>query len=1725
MKNNNMNFNEEQSLLDKTPYFIDGAQHKLNLLKAHSGYEYYLDLVVEDPNEKVIKLKLDEYLNVPIEVIEQLNDGNVGVTFDKLSSLLTLDISKVVPNFMSSKEFRVIKIAINTFSKDIIEGETKSIHYQNVNNQLNEILNLNFSSKQRLETYSVPNEADTTSTVGEQKQKPTNINLVNGGFEYPALSDDDWNNLPALKNNLGLVNIPWSSNPTPTSQIYKVYITYDSPVFGRERIGWRPLVLQHGVDPTELRAKSIEFMKNRSLVSGESAYAGRLIPSPQGRQFVELNASYFTKLYQTVLTTPGIKTRWSLSHTGQKAGMGNGDTLGVQFGPTPEVKDSNYDQKYYTDDLEWSHGKEANWKEHKGSYVIPNGQTSTTFGFYAAKTWNNNQVNGNYLDDIKFTNPSFITLDKTVNGMKVATGRPSNLFTYKLTAKNQGEMAATDIWITDEIPNYLEVDEKTLPAGATYNRNTRLVTMPKILKIDIGKSVTFSFKVRLTHQDRYENSKGYLRIDNGAKIVYKDLNFVDMIYENYSNIVTIIPEMVGKIKIIKKNDLGELKAGAKYQIRDAKGTIVVSNAVAITGSDGTYVSADLPIGDYTVTETKAPDGHDLPKPASTATKKVTIKNNQIVPVEFKNDRQGRIVIKKIDKETKAVLAGAEFRVLNSAGQEVGTRLKTGSTGQVTSGYLTAGSYTIEETAAPVNYDLSSPKSQKVTLKVGETTQPVVFENTRQKGGLQIIKQDDTKKRLANAKYIVKNASGSQVGSGQTNAEGVYTLTNLPTGKYTVTESAAPAGHVSSPVEGNNRMIEVVKGQTATMTFTNTRQGRIVIKKIDKETKAVLAGAEFRVLNSAGQEVGTRLKTGSTGQVTSGYLTAGSYTIEETAAPVNYDLSSPKSQKVTLKVGETTQPVVFENTRQKGGLQIIKQDDTKKRLANAKYIVKNASGSQVGSGQTNAEGVYTLTNLPTGKYTVTESAAPAGHVSIPVEGNNRTIEVVKGQTATMTFTNTRQGRIVIKKIDKETKAVLAGAEFRVLNSAGQEVGTRLKTGSTGQVTSGYLTAGSYTIEETAAPVNYDLSSPKSQKVTLKVGETTQPVVFENTRQKGGLQIIKQDDTKKRLANAKYIVKNASGSQVGSGQTNAEGVYTLTNLPTGKYTVTESAAPAGHVSSPVEGNNRTIEVVKGQTATMTFTNTRQGRIVIKKIDKESKAVLAGAEFRVLNSAGQEVGTRLKTGSTGQVTSGYLTAGSYTIEETAAPVNYDLSSPKSQKVTLKVGETTQPVVFENTRQKGGLQIIKQDDTKKRLANAKYIVKNASGSQVGSGQTNAEGVYTLTNLPTGKYTVTESAAPAGHVSIPVEGNNRTIEVVKGQTATMTFTNTRQGRIVIKKIDKESKAVLAGAEYRVTNSTGQEVVKSIKTGSNGTVTTGYLPAGDYRIHEISAPTNYDLANPASKVVTLKVGETTQPVVFENARHKGGLEIVKVNEENKNQKLEGAIFDIASDEKGTNILYKNQKTDASGKIIIPTLKTGTYYVKETTPPPGYQIIKNTWVSVNIIHGKVTSYQVENRPTRLHLRQVVLKPHDALVVPSLGYFTLNQVKSSGSIINAYQLVTNSTVKDKPTEISKELFKTVQIPIGVDKLQVVDVIPEYYSYHGAITTTDDTNLENKHSSTNTTEMIKTEPVTVDYNKSSEYWITIFISPKMGKASTGEEEKEPRPYSWDYKTNELGRLKQIE
>ncbi|MET3563721.1 hypothetical protein ABID30_002817, partial [Enterococcus rotai] len=515
-----------------------------------------------------------------------------------------------------------------------------------------------------------------------------------------------------------------------------------------------------------------------------------------------------------------------------------------------------------------------------------------------------------------------------------------------------------------------------------------------------------------------------------------------------------------------------------------------------------------------------------------------------------------------------------------------------------------------------------------------------------------------------------------------------------------------------------------------------------------------------------------------------------------------------------------------------------------------------------------------------------------------------------------------------------------------------------------------------------------------------------------------------------------------------------------------------------------------------------------------------VLSGAEYRVTDSQNKVVISSIKTGTDGTVTTGYLPAGKYKVQESAAPANYDLANPSSVEVTVEMGGTTL-VLFENQRQKGGLEIIKQDDTKKRLAGAKYTVKNAAGAQVGSGQTDANGVYTLGNLPTGKYTVTETAAPAGHEINPVEGNNRSIDVVKGQTANLTFTNNRQGLILIKKFDKDSKEVLAGAEFRVLNSAGKEVITKLKTGNDGRVTTGFLTAGEYTVEETASPVNYELSVPKSKKVTVKPWETV-PVEFENERQKGGLEIIKQDEEKKDRKLSGAIFDIASDNKGQNILYKNQKTDGSGKISIPAIATGTYYIRETAPPPGYQIIEKGWIPVAVVHGKTTTYQVENRPTRLHLRQVVLNQNDALVVPSTGYFKLEQFAGSNTV-NTYQFVTGSTVKNKPAEITKGLFTTVRISVGIDKLRIIDLVPEYYMYRGAIATATDTDLEEKHSFDHTSEIVKADPV-VDYSKSSEYWVTVFVEPKMGTTSNGEKEKEPRPYSWDYKTNELGRLTQV-
>lgn len=71
------------------------------------------------------------------------------------------------------------------------------------------------------------------------------------------------------------------------------------------------------------------------------------------------------------------------------------------------------------------------------------------------------------------------------------------------------------------------------------------------------------------------------------------------------------------------------------------------------------------------------------------------------------------------------------------------------------------------------------------------------------------------------------------------------------------------------------------------------------------------------------------------------------------------------------------------------------------------------------------------------------------------------------------------------------------------------------------------------------------------------------------------------------------------------------------------------------------------------------------------------------------------------------------------------------------------------------------------------------------------------------------------------------------------------------------------------------------------------------------------------------------------------LEFTKTDEET-NEPLAGAGFTLFRDENCTNVLRYEVKSDSQGKVVFTNIPVGTYYMKETTTPEGYQPSEKIW---------------------------------------------------------------------------------------------------------------------------------------------------------------------------------------
>ncbi|MBC6296736.1 LPXTG cell wall anchor domain-containing protein [Listeria sp. FSL L7-1517] len=185
----------------------------------------------------------------------------------------------------------------------------------------------------------------------------------------------------------------------------------------------------------------------------------------------------------------------------------------------------------------------------------------------------------------------------------------------------------------------------------------------------------------------------------------------------------------------------------------------------------------------------------------------------------------------------------------------------------------------------------------------------------------------------------------------------------------------------------------------------------------------------------------------------------------------------------------------------GSVELTKTDNTAQRnpLENAEFKLVDSAGTTLQEGiKTGSDGKLTIANLKFDTYKLIETKAPVGYeldatpVEFTIDDTHQSLFVSK-ENAPIT------GSVTLEKLDSETKAKLAGAEFELQDAQGVTLQTGLKTTDEGILTITDLTLGEYQLVETKAPIGYLLdAAPVEFTITEETAKQALLVTKENTK---------------------------------------------------------------------------------------------------------------------------------------------------------------------------------------------------------------------------------------------------------------------------------------------------------------------------------------------------------------------------------------------------------------------------------------------------------------------------------------------------------------------------------------------------------------------------------------------------------------------------------------------------
>ena len=1109
------------------------------------------------------------------------------------------------------------------------------------------------------------------------------------------------------------------------------------------------------------------------------------------------------------------------------------------------------------------------FKTPYGSSYIPLG----TITIQETKAPNNYTTDGGYL---KANGEQFSANDKMtfqiVNENSMAVIHAGNVFTKKEDAIRGGYKLEKQDWSTgataegDASLAGAEFDLYYLGDGTDSNVSIKLDkdgdglgegteylpsdTTP-IDHITVGEDGTYTSSATYLGYGKYKvvetkSPEGYLLTSYDAALISKeffvsdDTATVEVPVANYP--------FLGSFKIQKNdNELkeayaqGDSNLQTTFEIINASAhpvtvlnhTYAVGEAIDIEGNgsttfttdeNGFYQSAEkiLPYGTYTINEINPPLGHNSD---GTTSYTFSIRNHgEYVDATYKifNDVvRGGFKIQKndIDYDTRSqgdTNLQATFEIINKSNADVLVDVNgDGILDKDSERFAPNAKITDFTTDENGYYETASDFLPYGTYQINETVPPVGY---TQDGTITKTFEVRNEDEISDLTYEIFN--------------------RVDYGKFSIHKVGAASSSDWADPEKDVEFVAVLSSKIGEgkpyATFEDAYNAIAAAGKTgdikDAEGNIILTVHEYAVV-----------KTDDAGNATSNDLAYGTYTIKQTSHVEDTVDVTSEATFVVKEDGQATVAYTATNSPMKYRIHIVKKDaDTGKTVAlnSAEfkiYQLTDRKGNKVNQYVKQKVGLFTydtfktnsdntglgVVNTFTGTYT--DSNDDKGSITTPLELESGTYRLEEVKTP--------EGYLLLDE----------PVEFTVKEST---ITTRDDDGDAIIVVEAVDNKPHGTLE-----INKQLEDYDYDQSLLRDGFDYSTIKFEL---RAAEDIIDPADGSTLTAKGD-IAKNVYGTEVGSIALNADGTASVTDLPMGKYTLKETAVPAGVVLDSTErevefkqedtdAQHKTYKVVFADDAEITDwkdkskVQTANDAIVNKvtKVEISKKTVtgddeLEGATLTVKDSNGDVVldkdGNELTwvSGDHPHKIEGLHINETYTLEETVAADGY----VKATSVEFKVNEdgSVTPVTMIDKM----VTVSKVDMGGKEVKGAEMSVTDTDGNVIDSWTSDGT-EHKVNGLEEGKkYILNENTAPAGYVkatSIPFEVSGADENGVKvDQTIDMT-----DKKVTLNKTDGNGNEV-SGAKITITDEDGN-TVESWTSGDKPHDISGLEEGKSYTWHE-----------------------------------------------------------------------------------------------------------------------------------------------------------------------------------------------------------------------------------------------------------------------------------------------------